>query len=383
MTIVVENGADQVEAYSKNNGVFPVPPEVAADNAAQTAKKEGGDGKQAADTKGNSQANLAEGSNGAAKVAEGAGKAADPDDIEGEDGLTPREKKDLTAKMQKAIAKRTKALREAEEFGTSQYNSAKMAEQRAAELASENAALKAQLKPTVASTDDGLKEPQRADYKTDQEHWDAMVDYRVEKKLKVAEAAREKQADEQRQAEIRAHAAAKIDRAIELVPDFKEVTGAVDTIIPDFVVGYMQESDMFAELGYHFAKHPDVVERLAKFTDGVKPNTAQFVKAVTRQLVELGKIESTLKPFARMDDAKDDDEDLVETHAPAANNGKSRVEETGSSPSQPRKVAPIIRPLTAGSASQVQKDEADMDQHEALVAWQKKHGVKLTARKRH
>lgn len=379
MTIVVENGADQVEAYSKNNGVFPVPPEVAADNTAQAAKKE------AEKPGAKVEPVLTE----AEKAALAPIKVAkdDPDDIEGEDGLTPREKKDLTAKMQKAIAKRTKALREAEEFGTSQYNSAKMAEQRAAELASENAALKAQLKPAPAKEADGLKEPQRADYKTDQEHWDAMVDYRVEKKLKVAEAAREKAADEQRQAEIRAHAAAKIDRAIELVPDFKEVTGAVDTIIPDFVVGYMQESDMFAELGYHFAKHPEVVERLAKFTDGVKPNTAQFVKAVTRQLVELGKIESTLKPFARVSDAKDDEDEELDASiakiGASQNNGKSRVEETGSSPSQPRKVAPIIRPLTAGSASQVQKDEADMDQHEALVAWQKKHGVKLTARKRH
>lgn len=372
MTIVVENSADQVEAYANNKGVFPVPPEVTADNAAQAAKKTT-DGKKVEPVLTDAE-----------KAALAPNKAAkdDPDDIEGEDGLTPREKRDLTGKMQKAIAKRTKALREAEEFGTSQYNATKMAEQRATDLAAENAELKAQLKPVVA-TDDGLKEPQRADFKTDQEHWDAMVDFRVEKKLRIADAAREKAADEQRQAEIRAHAAAKIEKAIELVPDFKEVTAAAETIIPDFVVGYMQESDMFAELGYHFAKHPDVVEKLAKFTDGVKPGTAQFVKAVTRQLVELGKIESTLKPFARANAAKDDDEDDELENAPAANNGTSRVEETGSSPSQPRKVAPIIRPLTAGSASQVQKDEADMNQHEALVAWQKKHGVKLTARKRH
>ena len=43
-------------------------------------------------------------------------EAPESDDVEGEDGLSPREKRELTAKMQKAIGKRTIALREAEEF---------------------------------------------------------------------------------------------------------------------------------------------------------------------------------------------------------------------------------------------------------------------------
>jgi hypothetical protein len=374
MTIVVENSADQIKAYTENNGVFPVPPDVAADNAAQAAKKEAA---KPTDTK-------VEPTKAVEPTKEIKAGEVDQLDIEGEDGLTPRQKQEFTKSMQKTIAKKHRAQREAEEFATTQYNASKLAEQRAADLAAENATLKAQLKPTAAPTDDA-KEPQRADFKTDQEHWDAMVDYRVEKKLRVSDAAREKQADEQRQTEIRQHAAAKIEKAIELVPDFKEVTEAAETIIPDFVVGYMQESEMFTELGYHFAKHPDVVEKLAKFTDGVPTHlrdgrsNPQFVKAVTRQLVELGKIESTLKPFARANDAKDDES------APEASqkNGQSRVEETGSSPSQPRKVAPIIRPLNGGSAAQVDKDEADMGQTEVIKAWQRKHGVTLTARKRH
>ena len=41
MAIVVENSTDQVEAYTKGNGVFPIPAEVKADNEAQAAKKEG------------------------------------------------------------------------------------------------------------------------------------------------------------------------------------------------------------------------------------------------------------------------------------------------------------------------------------------------------
>lgn len=380
MTVVVENSADQVLAYTEGKGIFPIPPEVAADNAKQGAKdassKETKVKVDATKTVSGADGVSVSESDKKADSHDAEGKGEDPDDIEGDDGLTPREKRELTAKMLKAIGKRTKALKDAESFAATQYNATKMAEERAAALQTQLDVLKAQSKPVKA--DDGVKEPQRADFKTDQEHWDAMVDYRVEKKLQVAEAARQKAAEEQRQAEVVAHAKAKIDRAIELVPDFKEVTENVDTIIPPFVAGYMQESDMFGELGYHFAKHPEDVERLSKFTDGIRPGTPQFEKAVTRQLVELGKIESTLTPFAKRAKSQDDNGD-----EPSDDKNASQASpETGSSPSKPR-VAPIIRPIAASSASQVQKDENEMSSSEITRAWQKKHGVQLTARKRH
>ena len=67
----------------------------------------------------------------------------DPDDLEGEDGLTPRQKRELTAKMLKSIGKKHRQVKEAEEFAAAQYNERKMAEQRAEEVMRELNEIKA------------------------------------------------------------------------------------------------------------------------------------------------------------------------------------------------------------------------------------------------
>lgn len=375
MAVVVENAMDQVEAYSKGNGVFPVPPEVAADNAKREGKA---DEKKVDTSKQDSESSTSTGGDKktdaqAVSTSDKTDGSNSQDDVEGDDGLTPRQKRDYTKAMLATIGKKHRMQREAEEFAQAQYQEAKLAEARAAKLEADMAVLREQLKPAKVEE---VKEPSRDAFKTDQEYWDAMVDFRVDKRLKVQQAEDARRAEENRQNEVRQHAAARIERAIELVPDFKEVTEAVDAIVPPFVTGYMQESDMFAELGYHFAKHPEVIERLTKITDGIREGTPAFVKAVSKQLVELGKIESTLKPFTAI---VKDEENVPETSRETA----KAEPETGSAPSKPRVIAPVIRPLNGGSASQVQKDEADMTGSQVIQTWQKKHGVKLTARKRH
>ena len=55
----------------------------------------------------------------------------DPDDIEGDDGLTPRQKREYTEQMQKTIGKKHRKQMEAEEFALAQYNEKTLAEQRA------------------------------------------------------------------------------------------------------------------------------------------------------------------------------------------------------------------------------------------------------------
>src|ERR1700760_1568832 len=92
MTVVVENAMDQVEAYTKGNGVFPVPPEVAADNAKQAAKTE-------EPTKEEPKVEVK------AEEPKPEVKAED-DDVEGEDGLTPRQKREFTKAMQATIGKK-------------------------------------------------------------------------------------------------------------------------------------------------------------------------------------------------------------------------------------------------------------------------------------
>ncbi len=371
MAVVVESSTDQVAA-AQNNNVFPVPAEVKADNEAQAAKKVANDSGKTDKSSVSAPKPAAE-----PKAEADSAKAVvkDDDDVEGEDGLTPRQKRDFTESMRKTIAKKHRLQKEAEEFATREFNQRTLADQRAENLAKELAALKEQSKP--APVEDKL--PSREAYKSDQEYWDAMVDYRVDQKLKVAQAEAQRQAEESRQQQLIQSAAAKIERAIELVPDFKEVTEAMDATVPPYVASYMQESDLFAELGYHFATNPDVLAKLSSITEGIRQGTREYTNAVTKQLVALGKIESTLQPFAskKANGAEDAKDDLK----PSTSEPVSR--ETGTAPSKPRVTAPIIRPLDSGSAAQVERDEADMTGSQSLAAWQKRHGVNLTARKRH
>ena len=78
-------------------------------------------------------------------------KVAPEDDTEGEDGLTPREKRELTAKMQKAIAKRTVALRDAEEFAAEQLATRKTLEAEKLKIEAELAELKSRNVPRETS----------------------------------------------------------------------------------------------------------------------------------------------------------------------------------------------------------------------------------------
>jgi hypothetical protein len=366
MAIVVENGADQVEAYTTGKGVFPIPPEVKADNEAREAKN---DSKPAV----KNDKPLAE----AAKEPEAQkAEAGAEDDTEGEDGLTPRQKREFTKSMQATIGKKHRMQKEAEELATRTYNDKVLAETRNRELERQIEEIRAQLKPEVTAAKDN-KSPDRADYDSDQAYWEAVADHRVELKLRAREVEQAKQREEADQAETIAHARAKIERAMELQPDFKEVTESAEMAVPPFVAGYMQRSDMFAEIGYHFAKNPAVLAKLSAFTNGLNPGTKLFENAVTRQLVELGKIESTLQPFGSPKDPKGQAE-----NAPEASQKTATQPETGSAPSKPR-VAPIISAVTGGNTSQVEIDPSERSTSQEVSAWQRKNGIKLTARKRH
>jgi hypothetical protein len=358
MTTVVESSTDQVEA-ALNHGVFPVPPEVAADNAARE-KKDAPKTEVKAEAKEEPKAEP---------------KKDDADDIEGEDGLTPRQKREYTAQMLKTIGKNFAKRREAEDLAASNYNEKMLAEQRAERAERELADLKG--KAVEESVE--LKEPVRADFKDDQSYWDAMVDYRVDRKMAAERAAAAKQEEAQSQEQMIETARSKVAAAIELVPDFEEVTAEVSTETPKWILDAMQSSDLFPELWYHLAGHPEVLGKLVGMTKGYRPGSIQFARAAQRQLVELGKIESTLQPFAK---AK-----VKNGEEPSHRNGKPEKaepsQETGSAPSKSRVTAPIIRPLDGGSAPQVAKDETDMNGSEVITAWQRKHGVSLTARKRH
>lgn len=291
----------------------------------------------------------------------------DPDDVEGEDGLTPRQKRDLTSTMQKAIGKKHRMLREAEEFAAAQYSERKLAEQRAAQLEREYAELKGKMAPAAAAPQEAAK-PVRENFASEYEYVDAMIQYGVDERLRQKAEEDAKSAMDRRNAEILETAKGRIAKAIELVPDYAEVTGAVDTEVPRAIAGYMQKSEMFAELGYHLAKNPELLVSLAK----LPPD---------EQLVKIGKIESTLTPFeARKEPESKSNE--------AASDGKAAKvapsNDTGIDLSKPRsKPAPVITPLDGTGSAGASKDSKDMNIRESIEDFAKRNRVNLGARKRH
>lgn len=291
-------------------------------------------------------------------------EAKDSLDVEGEDGLTAREKADLSAKMLKAVGKRVREKREAEEFAAEQYNLRLAAERRAKELEDQIKAAPAQPAPQANA------KPQRQNFVTDDEYITAITNHAVAEAMAKKAEADAKAAEETRRAEILATARTRIAKAIELVPDFEDVTTTADVEIPPHIAGYMQESEMFAELGYFLAKNQEVVGTLQKMSPA-------------RQLVEIGKIESKLVPFAPAAKAKDDGA----TPSKSGSNGKQPSQaaprETGEAPSMARRTAPVITPISTIGSGPVEQNPETMNVRDHIAEFAKHKGVNLTRRQRH
>lgn len=339
MTIVVESSVDQVLSLEKGEVIQPA--DVLADN-----------GSKADDSATEQKAQEV-------KATESETREADEYD------LTPEEREGLTKQMLKAIGKKHRMLKEAEEFAASQYNERQLAEKRAEQYEREVNRLKAQLnggKQPEQVADDG--KPNREAFESDEAYSDAVIDWRVDQRLKAQEADARKKAQEDRQREVLATAQSRIEAAIDLVPDYRETLESAEQNVPPHIAAYMQRSPLIAELGYYFAKNPTELSRLADLP-------------ADEALVDIGEIKSKLKPFAKVSEAK------VETDATqASTNGAKPSTETGSTPSKPRAAAPI-KPLGSGSTLQVDKDVADMNIREVITDYAKKRSPALMRRARH
>lgn len=275
-------------------------PGAAPDKAAgdQDAKPRGEDGKFVkADEKADAKA-----------TADDAKKPdADDDDVK------------LTRKIERIIAKKHRAQKEAEEFGATEARRAIQAEQRAADL-------QRQIDELRGTKSDGAKpegdEPKPEDFKTVGEYTRALVKYEAQqagrKSAEHAEVSRQ-------QANANQVIAGFVERQEafkKATPDYEEVLESADFEVPPITQQYLVESELGPQLAYHLAKNPDVVTSLRKLSPA-------------RQLAELGKLETKfeVKPAAP-------------TSAATATNGVSKAP------------API-QPLEAKSAP-VNKDPKDM-----------------------
>ena len=265
----------------------------------------------------------------------------DPDDVEGPDGLTPRQKKEMSTAMLKSIGKKHRQMKDAEDFAAAQLK-------RTQELERENLELKGKIPQPKE-----IVEPKREAFATEEEFVEAKIQYGVDQGIKKRDAERE-------EANRLERANKRLAEAKEIVPDFEAVTAA-NLNWPGAVAHYMRGSDMFAELGYHFAKNPAELTRIAN----LRPE---------QQLVAVGKIEATLSPFGAKA-SKDESSTRADVSA-------STSTDTGFSPSKARE-APVIKPLSSGEGQQFEPEVRDMNVREHIQAWQKEAKVDLRRRKRH
>lgn len=287
-------------------------------------------------------------------------KDDEADDVEGEDGLTPREKRELTDKMLRAVGKRVRQAKEAEEFAAEEMRARRLAEQRAEQLQAELD----KVKPAQIVVPKG--KPQRQDFQSEVEYIEAITNHAVAEALEKKAQQDAKDAAERRQAEIMEAASARIAKAMELVPDYEEVTAAVDTVVPPVVAGYMQKSPMFAELGYFLAKNPEVLVAMQKMDQD-------------EQLVAIGEIKAKLTPFAETAKAKSNGA------AAPSNDGKASKpapSETAELPSAARR-APVITPISATGAGSVEQNLETATVRDRIAEFQKRKGVNLSRRQRH
>ena len=368
MTTVVLDSSDLVEHVL--TGKTPEPPSVTADNAAQAAKAEA----KIAPRETPEQEKQRKSATGRSATADELAKlsdADDPDNVPDErDGITPRQRRIFTKEMQATIAKKHHAAKEAESRAEAEYNRSRMAEERAAKLQERIEALERAAKP--APVEEGP--PNRTKFETDEAYQDALIDYRVDQRLKKQQAEADQRAAERQQAEVVAQAQARVERARELIPDWQETVAAISDEIPLHIAGIMEQSELLPEIAYHFAKNPAELVRLSAYTEGLTPGSQAWSRAVSKSLVDFGKIEAKLSPFVKASSPEPD------TKAP---NGAEPKSITGTAPSKPPVRAPIIRPLDTGSESQVEKAPAEMSYAEARAAWERQSGVKLAVRKRH
>ena len=231
---------------------------------------------------------------------------------------------DLPERVRRQIGKKHRQMREAEEFARERDSEAAKEKARADALEKRLAALETKSGPNPPKSD-GAPKPE--DFKTVGEYAAAVAKFEVaesQRKRDEADAEKRSEAEAQR---ARDALAERITATAKEIPDYHEVVGAVDTIVPGHMALYIAESELGPLIGYHLAKHPEELERLSKLSP-------------IRAVAELGKLETKL-----------------ETKAAPAEKPRAEVPPISRAPSP-------IAPLDTGGTAAVTKDPANMSLQE-------------------
>lgn len=196
----------------------------------------------------------------------------------------------LSEKSLKYVNKQHRLRKEAQEeaelsesLAREQFNRALLAEQKAAALEAELSELK---KPKEQPKVEELKFPMAQDFvkdgKFDQDEYQkAVTDYNKAETKRLLDEERQSRERAQLQEKLKASA----DAARKAHPDFDEVmkaaSGSEADLVPQFVLTYINESDVAGEISYYLLKNPQESQRIAKLSP-------------IRGIAELGKLEAKL-----------------------------------------------------------------------------------------
>jgi hypothetical protein len=232
----------------------------------------------------------------------------------------------LTEKIQKLINKKHRQMKEAEEFATGEGRRAIEAERRAEQLQREIDVLRGKKSGGPNTDADGgsdPSEPKPGDFKTVGEYTRALIKYEAKKAGETGKANAEQSRQQEHANELVSAFAKRQDEFRAITPDYDEVIGNSEVVLPNIAMQYLIESEVGPQLGYYLDKHPDDVARLQKLSP-------------SRCIAELGKLETKLEKPA----------------APA------KVD-AGAAKEVSKAPAPIS-PLDGSNAAAVQKDPKDM-----------------------
>jgi hypothetical protein len=209
-----------------------------------------------------------------------AAKAADDDDDDGA-GLPEALKK----KIDRIVAKKHRAMKEAEEFGREEYNARRAAEARAEALQRQIDELKGTKSGTGPASEGDDKEPKPEDFKTVGEYTRALTKWEVAQARKAERAESERSTQQQKISEVQQQFAERVAQAAKEIPDYYEVIEQADWEVPHHIQAYIVGEERGPQVGYYLSKHREEFDRIAKLSP-------------IRAIAELGKLEDKLKAKA-------------------------------------------------------------------------------------
>lgn len=133
----------------------------------------------------------------------------------------------------------------------------------AAELEAKALRVKVQALEAQAQPMEATAKPERSKFASDDDYIEALTDW----KAQTAVANRERQQAEARlkaeQQEVAQQWDKRQQQAIAAIPDYAEVIGASEVIVPPYVHQALLESEKGPEIAYYLALHPEEAKRIA------------------------------------------------------------------------------------------------------------------------